>query len=120
VSINGDNTYSIEYDNGDYEGYVPADLIATTKSKERNNFLEGDRVEANYKGIGKWYKGKISRVLRDGTYDINYDDGEKEFAISDYNIKIMEFGDRSDNEILRVGDRIKGKYKNLGNFLRRS
>ena len=38
------------------------------------------KVEANYKGKGKFYKGKIARDNRDGTYDITYDDGDREFA----------------------------------------
>merc|ERR1711939_1283937 len=33
----------------------------------------GDKVEANYKGKGKWYRGKVDRANSDGTYDIKYD-----------------------------------------------
>jgi hypothetical protein len=45
-------------------------------------FQEGDQVEANYHGIGTFYKGKIMRKRLNGTYDITYDDGDKEQGLS--------------------------------------
>ncbi len=42
---------------------------------------EGTAVEADYKGKGKYYAGKISRVRLNGTFDIDYDDGEKELGV---------------------------------------
>ena len=39
---------------------------------------EGTAVEADYKGKGKYYAGKIARVRLNGTFDIDYDDGENE------------------------------------------
>ncbi len=45
-------------------------------------FELGDKVEARYRGRDKWYPGKISRVRANGTFDVNYDDGEKEQGVS--------------------------------------
>ena len=39
----------------------------------------GDRVEAHF-AVG-WYYGSVTRVLEDGTYDIDYDDGDKERGV---------------------------------------
>ena len=36
------------------------------------------KVEGNYRGKGRFYKGVIKRENRDGSFDIDYDDGEKE------------------------------------------
>ena len=47
----------------------------------------GTAVEADYKGKGKYYAGKISRVRLNGTYDIDYDDGEKELGVAKSLIK---------------------------------
>jgi hypothetical protein len=44
-------------------------------------FEESEKVEANYKGKGKYCPGKISRCQVTGTYDINYDDGEQESGV---------------------------------------
>ena len=38
----------------------------------------GEKVEADYHGKGRHYPGKISHINNDGTFDIDYDDGEKE------------------------------------------
>ena len=38
---------------------------------------KGDRVEAKLKGWTKYYKGKITRENRDGSYDILFDDGDR-------------------------------------------
>jgi hypothetical protein len=53
---------------------------------------EGCKVEANYRGKGKWYPGKIGREHADGTFDIAYDDGESESRVSKENIRIVGAG----------------------------
>ena len=58
----------------------------------------GSRVEGRYRGASKYYPGKITRVRLDGTYDIEYDDGECESRVPKSLIRIV-----SDN-----GDRARG------------
>lgn len=46
-------------------------------------FQIGDRIEAKFKGRGRrYYKGKIVGVQDDGSYDIDYDDGDKDRGLS--------------------------------------
>jgi hypothetical protein len=45
-------------------------------------------VEGNYRGKGKWYPGRINRVNRDGTVDIDYNDGEKETKVEESLVRI--------------------------------
>ena len=63
-----DGTFDIDYEDGEFEMKVPEDLIrvkeggAASSSGSRKKALEeGDKVEANYKGKGKWYPGVIKR-----------------------------------------------------------
>merc|ERR1711871_1734144 len=51
---------------------------------------KGDRVEAKLKGWTKYYKGKITRENRDGTYDIVFDDGERKSKVNAKLIKSLE------------------------------
>ena len=37
---------------------------------------EGQKVEGNYQGRGKWYPGVVERVWSNGSMDVLYDDGE--------------------------------------------
>ena len=66
----GDCTYDIAYDDGEKETRVEAKLI---RSKDGGGggrdeeFREGDKVEARYRGREKYYAGKISRDRGDGT-----------------------------------------------------
>lgn len=48
-----------------------------------NTFEIGDRVEAGYSGsLGVWHVGCIKSINDDGTYHIEYYDGEEEFSVS--------------------------------------
>ena len=70
---------------------MAAELIRHLDSNERpiqgvgskdDEFEEGDKVEALYKGKGtKWFSGVVKRVNRDGTYEIRYDDGDNEVTV---------------------------------------
>jgi hypothetical protein len=108
--LNG--TYDIAYDDGERESNVSSDFVRAVDAGVRSSrggqvrtlgtshggssssgrgrtqkYAEMDRVEANYKGKGKYYPGKISRARLNGTYDIAYDDGERETGMSAENIR---------------------------------
>jgi hypothetical protein len=50
----------------------PRDGVAAVAVK-KSSFFEGEKVEGNYRGRGKWFPGKISRDRGDKTYDIVYE-----------------------------------------------
>ena len=54
------------------------------------SFREGDKVEARYRGKARAYPGRIARVNRDGTYDVDYNDGDKERGVAADLIKLLE------------------------------
>ena len=100
---NRDGTYDILFDDGDRKRDVPSSLIRSLRI-ERNlrqdddrkvvdddvSLSKGDRVEAKLKGWTKYYKGKITRENRDGTYDILFDDGERKSKVDAKLIKSLE------------------------------
>ena len=47
----------------------------------------GDKIEAQYRGRGKYFRGIIKNVLDEYTYDILYDDGEQERSVDIRNIR---------------------------------
>jgi hypothetical protein len=49
-------------------------------------------VEANYRGRGKWYKGKVTRDRGDNTFDISYDNGESEMRVAEDMIRLLDGG----------------------------
>merc|ERR1711871_1848165 len=48
---------------------------------------EGDKVEARCKGSKKHYPGKIFMDNRDGTYDVKFDDGDRDREVPKSSIK---------------------------------
>ena len=115
---NRDGTYDILFDDGERKSKVDAKLIKsletkTKKTKKKTNrghgsdsdddddndsdddkedvsISKGDRVEAKLKGWTKYYKGKITKENRDGTYDILFDDGERKSKVDAKLIKSLE------------------------------
>ena len=97
------------FDDGERKSKVDAKLIKSLekkKTKKKTNLhrespmmdeddddisiSKGDRVEAKLKGWTKYYKGKITRENRDGTYDILFDDGERKSKVDAKLIKSLE------------------------------
>ena len=79
----GDGTYDINYNDGEKEVKVLEKFIRPRDVYVPIKFEEGDKVEIDYRGKGKRYPGKIFRDLKNGTYDIDYDDGEKERMVDE-------------------------------------
>jgi hypothetical protein len=123
-----DGTFDIDYDDGESETRVGEALIrliggSSSLSGSRDivvELVEGTSVEAFYKGK-KWYPGKISRVRLNGTFDINYDDGEKEIGMTRANVRAVAsrgLSPRADRERNRIeeGSKVEGNYRGKGKW----
>ncbi|KAL9187745.1 hypothetical protein ACHAXT_006123 [Thalassiosira profunda] len=67
-------------DESSNKGVVPTE---SRIGDDRDSYRVGDRVEARYRGRGKrFYAGSISKVLDGDSYDVNYDDGDKDRGLS--------------------------------------
>ena len=133
VRVRSDGTYDIDYDDGEKETRVGSDLIKVlgkSGGRSKKGFNVGEKVEALYKGRSKYYPGRIARVREDGTYDIDYDDGEKESRVREDLIRSLEkrssspskrgaVEDASDSERdggLVVGARVEARYKGRSKY----
>jgi len=83
---NDDGSYNILYEDGDRELMVPRfriRLLGTENSIKELNI--GDVVDAAFKmDKKKLYKGKISKLSSDGTYEVHFDDGDKDVLAREY------------------------------------
>ncbi|KAF0719010.1 hypothetical protein As57867_001329, partial [Aphanomyces stellatus] len=137
--LNG--TYDIDYDDGEKESGVAAELIRSkdkasspkkkssdeTTDDENKRFKEGEKIEAQYKGKTKYYPGVITRARSNGTYDIDYDDGEKEKEVQAKFIRSKQSSspkkksnDDSESEKLskkfKEGEKVEAQYKGKSKF----
>ena len=119
-------------DDGEKESHVKERYIkkrSSSRSRSRSRSRspkrskkprEGDQVEADFKGKGKYYAGKVTRVRSDGTYDIEYEDGDSEKRVELKRIKVKG-GARSRSRSrsrspkrgrkLREGAKIEARYR---------
>ncbi|CAN0200822.1 unnamed protein product, partial [Discosporangium mesarthrocarpum] len=148
--VHPDGTCDIDYDDGEAEHMVEPSLIeplASSRSARRistdsgggqgwhepttrGQLEEGMRVEARYRGRRRYYPGRIVRVHRDGTCDINYDDGEKEYMVDPGLIQPIgppvrsphrSSGVDNDNNSTRTkpleeGMKVEARYKGRGRY----
>lgn len=127
-SDKGDGTYDILYDDGESETDVRKECIRIINvGNDSNlnvvvtNYGEGTKVEANYRGGGTWYPGKISNNRGDGFYDILYDDGENESRVaSDYIRTIANLVVESSLDgiasNLEAGMKVEANYRGRGKY----
>ena len=120
-------------------------LAVTVRNNNRTDFFEGQKIEGNYRGRGRWFPGRISGINRDGTYNIDYDDGEIEKFIGELNIRVKDtysysspsrdydeprrrdydeprrrgYNDSRDGDIpLEEGTKVEGNYRGRGKWYR--
>ena len=103
----------MNYDDGEKESRVEARLIRSKEggSASSDKLREGDKVEAKYRGREKYYPGKIDRERSDGTYDIAYDDGERESRVEARLIR-----KRGGSDSFGEGDKVEADYRGRGKF----
>jgi len=79
---------------------------------------EGMKVEGKYRGKGRWCSGRISRVNRDGTVDIDYDDGDKDMRMEQSFVReVLAKSDERETPLtakLKEGTRVEGNYRGKG------
>lgn len=129
-AVNRDGTYDVHYKDGDIEYDVIPSFVRVTSTTSlasddtadvKNvgvDYVEGEKVEARFRGRSRWFKARVSKVNRDGTYYLVYDDGDEERSVPKGLIRKLgrdTAGDRKDtpNELKkhRVGDEIEARYK---------
>ncbi|KAJ1458565.1 hypothetical protein M885DRAFT_90783 [Pelagophyceae sp. CCMP2097] len=119
--VHADGTFDVDYDDGEQETRVSAALIevkARPKAAKAPRLNEGDKVEARYRGRSKFYPGKIVRDRGDGTFDIDYDDGEKESRIDEKLIKAVGGGSSPSSRRGRLseGAKVEARYRGKSKF----
>ena len=98
--VNSDDTYNIRFDDGERKRRVRKDQVRSLdgdrdrdrdrRSSSPSRLRRGDKVEAKVAGWTKYYKGEITRVNSDDTYDIKFDDGERKRGV--YKDQIRSLG----------------------------
>ena len=85
------DTICVDNDNGHHNNStITAATTTVTPITSTWYPLVGDRVYGNYINNGLWYIGLIRSVHDDLTFDIDYDDGDKEYRIDHGLIRMIK------------------------------
>uniref|UniRef100_A0A7S2LLK1 Tudor domain-containing protein n=1 Tax=Leptocylindrus danicus TaxID=163516 RepID=A0A7S2LLK1_9STRA len=129
VRVHNDGAYDIDYDDGDRDIHLSSDSVRAVEQTKQENSMKpnevptlkvGTDVEARLKGKSKFYPGKISRVRLNGTYDISYENGQRELGVKSDLIKIVKmernFDSTKDSKSLKQGAIVEARYRGGGRF----
>ncbi|GMH87268.1 hypothetical protein TL16_g10802 [Triparma laevis f. inornata] len=97
AKVNSDGTVNVDLDDGDKDRYVDMSSVkledgndsGSEKETEDGDLEVGMKVEARYRGKSKYSPSEIVRARLNGTFDIYYDDGEKELGVKKDLIKAV-------------------------------
>jgi len=116
--VNRNGTYVIRYEDGDTEEDVESSFVRRQgggdddRKSKRDNFEEGDKIEARFRGGPKWFPGRIQRVNRNGTYDIKYQDGDTEDGVEASMVRRP--GDdepKKHSDVFEEGDKVEARFR---------
>lgn len=86
VAVYDNDTYDVDAPKIGLQTKVKGTRLRRFDSEELG---EGVVIEAQFQGVeGIWYPGKITRVNDDGTFDVVYDDGDKEYGVEAEHIRV--------------------------------
>lgn len=74
-------------------------------------FEEGEPVEARWKGGKNWYSAVITKTHIDGTYDIRYNDGDREIYLDREFIRSREYIFNEKKTSFEEGDFVEARWK---------
>ncbi len=99
------NLYDIAYADGDREKNVLPENVR----RDMISLYTGERVWANWKGLGAYYKGRVVKIESE-KYSVQYDDGDFEERVPRKRIKTETYYS------LQRGQRVLGKNNNTEEF----
>ncbi|KAJ1420053.1 hypothetical protein B484DRAFT_333258, partial [Ochromonadaceae sp. CCMP2298] len=117
VKVDAAGLADIDYDDGDRETGVPVKRVRVGRAQPEHEaaFKVGVKVEANYRGRGQWYAGVIVKDHGSGTYDVDYNDGEKEYHLTEGMIKL--YGEKGKERAASdAGMRVEANYRSKGRW----
>jgi hypothetical protein len=80
-------------------------------------FKKNEQVEVDYAGKGRYYPAQIIKLNANGTYDILYEDGDKQTSVDPGAIRSGGRAEQVSKELVyEVGDKVEANYKRQGKW----
>eukprot|EP00557_Chaetoceros_sp_GSL56_P006097 CAMPEP_0176492826 /NCGR_PEP_ID=MMETSP0200_2-20121128/9218_1 /TAXON_ID=947934 /ORGANISM="Chaetoceros sp., Strain GSL56" /LENGTH=936 /DNA_ID=CAMNT_0017890439 /DNA_START=616 /DNA_END=3426 /DNA_ORIENTATION=+ len=96
----------------------PADDVEKYSNDRSSSRLSvGDKVESRFRGAinSRYYPGHIARIHPNGTYDVDYDDGDKDRHLGAEHIRLL-VSNRYNDERLKMNNTRRSGYFNVSDI----
>jgi hypothetical protein len=110
--VNGDGTYGILYADGDSEESVARSMIRAVANPSTSDLTlgtAGDKVavgtavEARFGGEERYFPGKIEKANADGSYEVLFDDGDREANVGRELIRVVSTAGEVESGVVAGG-----------------
>lgn len=110
--------YSIGYDDGDSETNVVVARVRILRINPIKPYKRRQQVMANYQGRGRWFPGRISRVVSACCYAVAYNDGDSERCVDPVMLRRIPKGRCEDKNRRRcvTGFRVQANWNGYGRY----
>ena len=128
--MNTDGTYDIRFEDGERKrGITEAQIEGGGDDRDRDDrdrssssasssIREGDKVEAKCTGWTKYFKGEVTSVNRDGSYDIKFEDGERKRGVEKTQVRSLGGSSTGTSSKIAEGASIRARYRGANGYTR--
>jgi hypothetical protein len=107
-------SYNIRYADGDTDTNMHP-IFIRPKVTIRCTVRTGAAVTGNWRGLGRWYAGRVTGCSTTTGYSIAYADGSRETGVPPARVRATRVV-RCTRTTFRVGQRIQGNYRGAGRW----
>lgn len=110
--------YGVKYDDGDTETNVLPTNVRRMTASRSGTFRANQAIEANYRGRGRWYAGRIAQVVSPCCYNVRYGDGDTEACVDPLKLRTVAVRTCTDSgrRPCRAGFRMQGNWRGYGRY----
>ena len=81
----------------------------SSKGDGKKKFTVGEKVKGNYRRRGRWYDARIRNVNDDDSYDLDYDDGERENRVDRNQVRYRDGVETGESAVDYTDDSREGE-----------
>lgn len=113
--VNSQCSYNIRYNDGDTDTDMHPIFIRAAGGTTRCTIRTGSAVTGNWRGLGRWYPGRVTGCSSSTGYTIAYNDGSRESGVQAARVRKTRTV-RCTRTTFRVGQRVQGNWRGRGRW----
>jgi len=118
TAVNSRCSYNIRYSDGDTDTDMHPIFIRAATATTRCTLAVGTAVQGNWRGLGRWYPGRISACSAATGYSIAYDDNSRESGVVASRVRAVATAAPTAcaSNRYRVGQSVTANWRSRGRY----